>query len=148
MNKTLPPDPMRPASRPGHRATLLVVTILVVLATRGVPAEPLPDITTPWDPIDQPLMILEDRVFTYQNIEVHHMDTTDRWHHYRFVIEGDHQQVYIDDMEKPVFERQRPQRLGRNWATFGDSTAGAGARAQVRNVTFQRFNIDPNAGKN
>jgi hypothetical protein len=94
------------------------------------------------------LMILEDRVFTYQNIEVHHMDTTDRWHHYRFVIEGDHQQVYIDDMEKPVFERQRPQRLGRNWATFGDSTAGAGARAQVRNVTFQRFNIDPNAGKN
>jgi flagellar biosynthetic protein FliP len=60
MNKTLPPDHMRPASRPGHRATLLVVTILVVLATRGVPAEPLPDITTPWDPVDQPLMILED----------------------------------------------------------------------------------------
>lgn len=87
------------------------------------------------------LMILKDRVFTYRSKEFHLMDTTDKWHHYRFVIEGDLQQIYIDDMDKPVFELKRSKKLGRNWATFGDCTSGGGANAQIRNVSFLRYDL-------
>ncbi|MGJ8644500.1 MAG: hypothetical protein ACSHX9_13910 [Luteolibacter sp.] len=85
------------------------------------------------------LMILEDRIFAYRQKEFHAMDTTDRWHHYRFVIEGEIQQIFVDDMENPVITLKRSKKAGRQWATFGDGTAGAGARAKFRNVSFSRF---------
>ncbi len=87
------------------------------------------------------LIILEDGVFLYRHGKIHEMDTTDKWHHFRFVIEGDHQWVFVDDMAKPVFAQERPKGTGRWWATFGDGTSGAGVHAQVRNVTFSRYKL-------
>ena len=59
MKHPLPPHRLQPLPLPGRRATLLVVVVLVVMATRGVPAEPLPDIS-PWTPVDQPITIQDD----------------------------------------------------------------------------------------
>ncbi len=59
MKKSLPPHRLQPVPLPGRRATLIVVVALVVMATRGVPAEPLPDIA-PWTPVDQPITIQDD----------------------------------------------------------------------------------------
>lgn len=89
------------------------------------------------------LMILEDGIFAYRHNKVHKMDTTDRWHHYRFVVEGDSQQIFVDDMATPVFEMKRPTRAGRHWASFGDSTAGGGAHAKFRKVRFTRYCKEP-----
>lgn len=89
------------------------------------------------------LMILADGIFLYRHKHLHKMDTTDRWHHFRFVIDGNLQQVFVDDMEKPIFELERPKQAGRQWATFGDGTAGAGVHAQIRNVTFARYDLKP-----
>lgn len=87
------------------------------------------------------LMILEDGIFTYRNKMVHRLDTTDGWHHYRFVVEGDSQKVFVDNMDTPVFNLKRPRRPGRHWATFGDGTAAAGAHAQIRKVTLLRYDL-------
>lgn len=85
------------------------------------------------------MMITERGVFAYRNNRVHKMDTTDRWHHYRYVVEGPTQRFYIDDMDRPILELARRNGGGRNWASFGDGTSMAGAQAQIRNVTFSRF---------
>lgn len=91
------------------------------------------------------LIILEDGFSLYRHQQVHKMDTTDRWHHFRFVIEGDNQWVFVDDMEKPVFKVARPRKAGRWWATFGDGTSGAGVHAEIRKVTFARYEVKPEA---
>jgi flagellar biosynthetic protein FliP len=59
MDKTISPNRMRPGSRSMQRGTLLVVTVLVILATRGVPAEPLPTIA-PWEPVEGLITVMED----------------------------------------------------------------------------------------
>ena len=89
-------------------------------------------------------MMIQDRgVFAYRTGRMHAMDTTDDWHHYRMVIEGPLQQLFVDDMSKPIIELRRPGTGGRYWISFGDGTAGAGAQAQIRNVTFSRFETEP-----
>ena len=88
------------------------------------------------------LMILEDGIFAYRHSHVHPMNTTDGWHHYRFVIEGENQQVFVDDMKTPVITLKRENSPGRYWATFGDGTAGAGTIAQFRNVSVSRYAAD------
>ena len=84
------------------------------------------------------MMIQEGRIFAYRNKFEHKMDTTDRWHHYRMVVEGPLQQLFVDDMKKPIIVLRRSGR-GRHWVSFGDGTAGAGAHAQIRNVRFSRY---------
>ena len=59
MDKTISPNRMRPGSRSMQRGTLLVVTVLVILATRGVPAEPLPAIA-PSEPVEGLITVMED----------------------------------------------------------------------------------------
>lgn len=59
MDKTISPNRMRPGSRSMQRGTLLVVTVLVILATRGIPAEPLPAIA-PSEPVEGLITVMED----------------------------------------------------------------------------------------
>ncbi len=84
------------------------------------------------------MMIQQDGVFAYESAFEHKMDTTDRWHHYRMVVEGPVQQLFVDDMTKPISVLRRSG-SGRNWVSFGDGASTAGARAQIRNVKFSRF---------
>ena len=88
------------------------------------------------------LMISEDRIFLYRTRLSHAMDTTDDWHHYRFVIDGATQQVFVDDMDTPIFDIKRTRVGGRYWVSFGDGTAMAGAKAQFRNVSFSRLKTE------
>ena len=59
MDKTIAPDRMRPGSLPRQRGILLLVSIMVILATRGVPAEPLPAIE-PWEPAGGPITVMDN----------------------------------------------------------------------------------------
>lgn len=87
-------------------------------------------------------MILEEGIFLYRNKDLHKMETTGRWHHFRFVIGGNRQWVFVDDMKKPVFDFERPKEAGRRWATFADGTAASGGIVQIRNVTSSRYPSD------
>jgi len=84
------------------------------------------------------MMIQPDGIFAYRNGFKHKMDTTDRWHHYRMMVDGPIQQFFVDDMRKPVIVLRR-NGTGRHWVSFGDGTSGAGAHAQIQNVKFSRY---------
>lgn len=90
-----------------------------------------------------PLMINRDRIFFYDKAatqfpEYFFMDTSKTFHHYRYVIEGDQQFIYVDDMEKPRLVSARPVGKGRSWVAFGDNSEKASARVQVRKFGFTR----------
>ena len=90
-----------------------------------------------------PLMINRGRIFFYDKAatqfpEYFFMDTSKTFHHYRYVIEGDQQFIYVDDMEKPRLVSARPVGKGRSWVAFGDNSEKASARVQVRKFGFTR----------
>lgn len=92
------------------------------------------------------LFFHEDKIMTFPSYKTHKLDTTDDWHHYRVVGEGNWMKVYIDGNEKPVLTVPWG-RVGNdpfaNLMLFGDTTGSAGGRAIWRNVTATVHNRNP-----
>ena len=80
-------------------------------------------------------------------VAVHKFDTTDRFHHYRFVVDDAQGRLFIDHSPTPVLVSDvgapdQPRWARANGLGFGDCTTGASCEVQIRSLFYSN---DPRA---
>jgi beta-lactamase regulating signal transducer with metallopeptidase domain len=71
---------------------------------------------------------------------VYKLDTTDRFHHYRFVVDDRLGMLFVDDQAEPVMTREvgnpNKENSSESRIDFGDLTSSAGGDALVKNFWY------------